>query len=216
MSRHLFAAAESAAAAQNLQYRVLVDIGVTSGTLYACNGNQWIPATGTYTLGNTYAPTNGYGQVEPIEDDADTTPRTVRLTLQMVGSASMYEPLREDMFNRTVTIRRAYLDPMTNLLVSTPQIMWEGFVNKTEGYFDDPERGNYFEVECESALRRKAEAVNFNKETHHTVLAQSGDTFFSHIHEVPLSKAMWGNQPTGFVGQILTDLRNRAGRRFGR
>lgn len=200
MTRFTHAAAESASGVALLMYRILVDVGVTSSTLYLCNGMQWINATGTYALGNTYTPLGGLGQIEPIEDDADVLPRTVRMSLGIVGSASLYEPLREDMFNRPVVIRRAFLDPTSYSLVSTPETLWKGFVNRTTGHWDDADRGNYFEVECESSLRRKAEALNFNRETLQTVLSQSGDTFFDHIHEVPLSKALWGNQPTTYVG----------------
>lgn len=200
MTRHLWAAAESAAAAANLQYRMLIDMGITSGTLYMCNGAQYIPASAQYAIGNTYVPVGGYGRVDPIEDDADVTPRTVRLSLSLVGSASMVEALREDMFNRPVVIRRAFLHPVTDALVSTPEVMWEGFINRVEAVFGDEERGNYFEVEAESSLRRKAEALHFNRETLQTVLQQSGDTFFDHMHEIPLAKAMWGNQPVGFNG----------------
>lgn len=199
MTRFAYAAAESASGATLLQYRMLVDLSVTSSTVYACTGNQFL-LPGSFGITNTYSPVGGFGGIEPVEDEADGTPRTVRLWLQAVGSADLYEPLREDMFNRPVLIRRLFLYPMTDVAVSTPETLWKGFVNKVEVRFADTERGNFFEIEAESALRRKAEAMNFNVETHQTVLAQSGDTFFKHIHLVPLSKALWGSQPTSFAG----------------
>jgi hypothetical protein len=114
------------------------------------------------------------------------------------------EPLREDMFNRPVTIKHVFLNPSSgsgsSAAVSTPELLWRGFVNRVEVRFGDRERGNYFEVEAETSLRRKAEALNFNRETLQTVLSQSGDTFFDFAHLVPLTKALWGNQPTAFNG----------------
>jgi hypothetical protein len=195
MTRHTYAAAESAAAASDLQYRLLVNIGVTSSTLYACTGDKYI-----YTLGNTYTPVGGFGGIEPVEDQSDVQPRTLRFWLQAVGSADLYEPAREDMFNRPVVIYRAYLDTQTNAVVSTPDQHWRGFINKVDIHFNDEERGNFFEVEAETALRRNSEVTNFTKEAHWTVLQQSGDTFFNYLHQVPLTKALWGNQPTTFNG----------------
>lgn len=201
MTRHAYAAAESASAATNLQYRLLVDVGVTSGFVYACTGMQYFRSDmANMHSANTYSPVGKFGGIEPIEDDSDLSPSTMRLWLQAVGSADVFEASREDMFNRPVVIRRAFLDPMTDAIVSTPEIAWKGFINKVEIHFADTERGNFFEIEAETSLRRRAEAVNFNKETHQTVLTQSGDTFFQHIHLVPLTKVMWGNQPTAFNG----------------
>lgn len=199
MTRFTHTAAESASGATLLQYRLLVDVGVTSTTLYVCNGNRYINP-GTFSLANTYTPVGGLGGIEPIEDETDGSPRTMRLWLRAVGSADVYEPLREDMFNRPVVIRRLFLDPLTNASVSTPEQLWKGYINRVEIRFADRERGNFFEIEAESIRRRKAEAMNFNKETHQTVLAQSGDTFFNYTHLVPLTKASWGDQPTSFNG----------------
>jgi hypothetical protein len=98
--------------------------------------------------------------------------------------------------------------------VSTPELVWRGFVNKVEIRFADRERGNYFEVEAETSLRRKAEAINFTRETLTTVLSQSGDTFFDFIHLVPLSKALWGNQPTSFNGNAPHFSNSQQGVRY--
>lgn len=202
MTRFTGAAATSAAAYNQLQYRQFVDLGVTSSTIYACTGNQFITASATNNpTANTYSPVGELGGIEPIGDQADVQPATVRLWLQAVGSADFYEPVREDMFNRPVVIHHGYLDPVTDTLVSTPEVQWKGFINKVEVHIDDPERGNFFEVEAETALRRKAEVTNFTKESHWTTLGQSGDTFFSYIHQVPIVKALWGNQATTFNGQ---------------
>ncbi len=194
--RFSFAAANSASAASQLQYRHLVTIGTTSGSMYVCNGNQFL-----YTLGNTYSPVGGLGGIEPIEDESDVQPRTVRMWLRAVGSADLAEPLREDMFNRPVLIDHGYLSNSVDVtFVSTPERLWKGFINNVDIHFADAEKGNFFEIEAESSLRRSAEVVNFTKEAHQTVMGQSGDTFFAYIHQVPMIKALWGNQSTTFNG----------------
>lgn len=193
MTRMLQAAVTSAAAAQTLAYRVLVDMGVTSGTLYACTGNQYV-----YVNANTYSPVGLLGGIDPIKEESDSFPRTVRLWLSAVGSSNLFEPLRESMFNRPVSVRRCFLDPQTFTPVASAELMWSGRVNKVVVRLGDAERGNYYEVEAETTLRRKAISAYFNLETH--MQTYSGDTFFSLVDQVPLFKAMWGQQPTAFTG----------------
>lgn len=195
------AAANSASQLSTIQYRTFVDIGVTSTTLYLVNGNQFLnsSATNNPTV-NTYSPVGGFGGIEPLQDQADVRPSTARMWMRAVGSADVFEPLREDMFNRPVVVRHGYLDAATDALVSTPEVIWKGFVNKVDIRFADTEKGNYFEIEAETSLRRKSELINFTKEALQTVMGQSGDTFFDYIFQVPMVKALWGNQPTAFNG----------------
>lgn len=193
--RFTHAAANSAAHAETLRYRQLVEIGVTSGTVYACSGAEYL-----YTLGNTYSPVGAFGAIEAIEEEADGSPRTVRAYLSATGSADLYEALREDMFNRQFVVRHGYLDPSTTAFVSTPELLWSGRINKVEARFADVERGNFIEIEAETMLRKRAPVSNFNLETHWVAMGHSGDLFFQFIDQVPLFRAMWGQQPTAFVG----------------
>lgn len=195
MTRFEYTAAFSASSAPLFAYRQMLELGVTSSTLYFITGNQFI-----FALGNTYTPVGGLGGIDPIQEESDPFPRTVRMWLSAVNSSNLFEPLREDMFGRSVVIRHGYLDPEQFTLVSTPEVLWKGQVNKVEVRLSDVERGNFYEVEAESTLRRKPPVTNFNLETHWTTLGHSGDLFFSLIDQVPLSRAMWGQQPTGFAG----------------
>jgi len=191
------AAANSASQEMFLRYRLLVDVGITSGTAYVCTGNDFL-----YALANTYSPNRGLGGIEAIEEEADGSPRAVRAWLPAVGSADLYEALREDMFNRPFVVRHGFLTNTSdqNTFVSTPEVLWRGKINKVEARFADAERGNFFEIEAETALRRRPPASNFNIETHWTTMGYSGDTFFNYIDQVPLYKALWGQQPVYFTG----------------
>lgn len=193
--RFTHAAANSAAHEYLMRYRQLVELGVTSSTLYLCNGNQFL-----YTLSNTYSPVGGFGGIEAIDESADGSARAIRAWMAATGSSDLYEPLREDMFNRPLTVRHGFLSGEGQTFVSTPEMLWSGYVNKIEVRFADPERGNFYEIEAITALRQRAPASNFNIETHWTTLNQSGDTFFQFIDQVPLFRAMWGQQPTAFSG----------------
>ena len=192
MTRLLYAASNSAAQLPQLYYRQLVDVGVTSGTVYACNGDKYL-----FAMGNTYVPVGHLGAVEPVQEESDPFPRTVRCTLQAVGSADLYEAFREDMFGRPLRIWHVFLDS-NKAMVTTPEPMWSGQINKVSMHFDTKDKGTYLEVEAETDLRRAPPVVNYTKES--LQLSNPGDTFCNFIDQIPLAKAQWGKQATSFAG----------------
>lgn len=191
MTRFLSSSQQAYSEGERFAFRQLADIGVTSGTLYACTGYRYL-----YAMGNTYTPVGVLGGVEAIQEESDPFPRGLKLWLAAVDSSQLYEPLREDMFNRDVKLWEVYLDPDTFVLSNTPELRWSGKVNEIEIRFNDGERGNYYEVSAETELRRAPKRAYFNKET----LAQtySGDTFYDYMHLIPTQRTMWGQQATTF------------------
>jgi hypothetical protein len=203
VSRFNFAAANSASQLSQLRYRTLVDIGVTSGTVYACNGAQYL-----FTLGNTYSPVGHLGAVDPIQEESDPFPRTVRCTLQAVGSVDLVEALKEDMFGRPLKVWHAFLsDSYTP--VSTPELLWNGLINKVSLNFNTADKGTYLEIEADTDLRRAPPVANYDKET--MLLVSSGDTFMNWIDQIPLFKSQWGKEATQLQGE-----RRGGGARKGR
>lgn len=209
MSRDVAAAVTSAAQLDTIQYRWLVEVhSLSTGTTRACTGYQHIVFNG-----NTYSPVGHLGGAEKIQEDADPFPRAVRLWFAAVSTTQIQDVLSENMFNRPVQIYRTFLtDSYTN--VATPEELFRGFVNTCEMKLKDPERGDYFEIEVESRLRRQPRAQYFNRETLWTFYGQSGDTFFSFLSQIPLTKANWGI-PVTFNGSPSTNPRgpNRPGSR---
>src|SRR5262245_14383152 len=115
MSRFAYAAVDSAASAPQLKFRLLAEVDVTSSTLYCTTGANFI-----YALSNTYSPVGPLGGVEPIQEASDMFPRAIRLWLRAVGSADLAEAMTENLFNKSVRLRRCFLtDSMT--LVATPE-----------------------------------------------------------------------------------------------
>lgn len=193
MSRFNYAASNSASQLSQLQYRQLVDVGVTSGTVYACNGARYL-----YAMGNTYAPVGYLGQIEPIQEESDPFPRTVRCTLQAVGSVDMVEAMREDMFGRPLKVWHVFLND-SYTMVSTPELIWNGLINKVQLQFNTADKGTFLEVEAETDLRRAPPVVSYNKES--MLLLSSGDTFCNFIDKIPLAKAQWGKEtPVTYQG----------------
>jgi hypothetical protein len=199
MTRWLSNSQQSLAERELVAFRQLVNIGVTSGTLYACSGKQYI-----FALGNTYTPVSGLGGIEPIKEESDPFPRELRFWMAAIDSSDLYEPMREDMFNRPVAVYETMLDPDTFACVHTPELRWAGFVNEVDIHFGDDERGNYYEVGAITDMGREPSLSYSNRET--LQLDHSGDTFCDYQHLVPSVKAMWGQQPTTHLGgkQVAT------------
>lgn len=192
MSRFLSSSQQAYSESDAFAFRQLVDIGVTSGTIYACTGYRFL-----YALGNTYTPVGVLGGIEPIQEESDPFPRGLKMWLAAVDSSDLYEPLREDMFNRTVKLWEVFLDPETFAISNTPELRWQGKINEIEIRFNDGEKGNYYEVLAETELRRTPQRAYFNKET--LALTYSGDTFYDYMHLIPTQKTMWGQQATNFA-----------------
>jgi hypothetical protein len=192
-------AVQSLSADSLIAFRMLVNVDVTSGSVYFCTGRQFL-----YFNSNTYVPVGGLGEISAIEEESDVFPRDVTLklcgvnTLVATGSASLYEPLREDIFNRPVSIYRSFLDPVTMQLTTTPELIWSG---KTEEVNVHPEDGSY-ELRAISALRKTALIQYFNRETFRAI--DSSDTFGDHIDRIPMYRSKWGGQPTFFNGAPST------------
>ena len=197
MSRFLSSSQQALSEADTFAFRTLADIGVTSSTLHVCDGYRYL-----YAMGNTYSPIGQFGGYEPIQEESDPFPRGVRLWMSAANSSQLYEPFREDMFNRPVTLYRAFLNPETLALSNTPEPMFRGQINQIDIRFNDADRGNYYEIEAANDLRRAPAVSYFNKET--LWLTYSGDAFCDFMHLIPTMKSMWGQQPTHYVGGSAT------------
>lgn len=188
MSRDTVTSVTSAAAAPQVRFRLLAEIAVTSSTLYCATGDKFI-----YSGSNTYSPVGPLGGISPIKESADGQPRGCTLWLRAVSSVDLREPLSEAIFNKSVRLYRAFLSD-SYTVVGTPQLGFSGFINKCELKLGDPEKGNYFEIEIESRLKREARSNRFNQET--LWQTYSGDTFYVHVTKIPNYRSDWGQLAT--------------------
>jgi hypothetical protein len=179
---------QAAANSTFIAYRTLVDVALSAGTLYACTGKDWI-----YALGNTYTPVGGLGTISSVMEEIDAFPRDITLQIAAINSASLYEPLQEQLFNKVVKIRRCFLDPITRTAVSTPELVWKGKISQVDINLENA----YTEIRVETVLRRTAQVQYFNKETFQAI--DSSDTFGLHIDQIPMFRSAWGQQDTAFA-----------------
>lgn len=193
MTRFLSTSHQYLSTKEVVAFRWLVDVGVTSSTLYACTGNRYLSA-----MGNTYTPVGRLGGIDPIQEESDPFPRDLRLWMAALNSSDLYEPLRESMFGRTVKVWRSFLNDDTFTISHTPELAYEGKINEVEIRFGDPERGNYYEITCINETRREPVVAYSNKET--LQLTYSSDTFCDFQHLIPTFKSFWGQKATTYLG----------------
>ena len=211
MSRNISAAVTSISQLSTVQYRLLCEVdSLSTGMTRACTGYNFILFNS-----NTYSPVGHLGGVEKIQEDSDIYPRAVRLWFSAVNTSQIQDVLNESMFNKPVRIYRTFLtESFTN--VATPEMLFNGRINTCEMKLKDSSRGDYFEIEVESRLMREPRAQYFNRETLWTIFAQSGDTFFDYITQIPLRSAPWGTPDNVTYGYRPGVRRGRADQETGR
>ncbi|CAB4169920.1 hypothetical protein UFOVP1082_40 [uncultured Caudovirales phage] len=186
MSRHTTTAVDSALSLPEIPWALLADIGVSSSTMYVCTGNRYIYSN------NTYSPVGYLGGVDPIKEEADAFPRGIKMWLSLINSQATYEAFNEQLFNKPVVLYKTVTSYGT--VVGTPDIIFKGRINYCGGKTGDPARGNYFELEIESRLRREPKSAYYNRET--LWQTYSGDTGANYVDKIPLYKSQWGTIPS--------------------
>lgn len=192
MSRNTDSAVTSVSQLSQVRFRFLCEVwSASGGTAYACTGDKFI-----YTNATTYSPIGRLGGFDKIQEDSEPFPRAVTLWFAAINSAVIADVLSETLYSKPIKLYRCFLtDSFT--AAGAAQLAFVGYVDKVTMKLGDSERGNYFEIACESRLRQPTAARYFNKETLWTAMGYSGDTFFNYQSQVPLFVAPWGNQPYG-------------------
>lgn len=196
MSRDTDVAVTSANYGASIRYAMLAQIGISSGTMYCCTGNRWL-----FDGVHTYTPVGALGGVEPVVEEATLFPRAVKLWLSAVGSANLAEPMNEQLFNKPVRLFRTTLsESMT--IVGTPQQCLRGYINKVNVNLADPQRGNFFELEVESRIKREASSNFYTTENHDQMVTgvYSGDTIFKYVPRIVGYQSKWGDKNQSLTG----------------
>jgi hypothetical protein len=188
------AAVESSYQLPLVRHRLLCDINsTTGGNLHVCTGGNFI-----YTGANTYSPIGGAGTVDPVAEGSDVFARAVRLQMAAVNTSQIVDLAAENLFNKPVALWRCVLDESLTM-IDTPQLLFKGKINTAHLVVDDPEKGNYYEVEVESRLKQNPKAMYFNRQTLWTAMNFSGDTFFDQLVNIPNFVGEWGKQATNYA-----------------
>lgn len=192
MSRLLAASVTSYVSRPVANLYTLADLVLDGGTLRMWNGAGYL-AVGA----NTYTGLGDFGNIEPIKEDLSEFPRALKVTLAAVTSSNLLaEALAENLFNRPITIYRAWWDTTSLSVVNTPEVSFKGRINEVVLKRGDAEQGDFLELTIATRLRRESAVSYYTKED--LALTYSGDTFFNYVDKIAGFKSLWGQKPVYF------------------
>lgn len=190
MSRDLASNTATKFASSHVQPIIFVKLEFdpsTTGTLYLHNG------LGTYTWGSqNWLGTGDLGEISAIEEGEQISPYNIRMTLSGLDADITAEAIKQDYYQRPVTIYLGALND-SDSLVATPDIIWTGFMDQMEVVVGG-DAGDTIALSCESELAmftRSRDSLYTNVQQQN---ASSGDTFFTHLQEMEDLTLDWGRR----------------------
>ena len=197
MTRWANTANETAAAADNVPLRLLLDLDFASGMVYAHSGVGDIVWNG-----NTYLGVGAYGGFRQISEEAQVNPKPVTVTLAAIPGELISSAMTEVYQGRTATLWWGIVND-AGAWVANPEILWTGVmdtmqVELSQGLgqialvLEDPD---YAQPQC----RR------YTLQDHQ--LDYAGDRGLEYLSRIPGFKGNWG-QPGNSYGGAMPSSRN--------
>jgi hypothetical protein len=188
---------ETAAAQSTVRLFVAVALDFASGMVRAHDG------LGTITWSsNSYEGVGRFGGIDLTEETIDIIAKPVGLQISGVDSALVATALTEVYQGRQATVYFGLVNPETNVLVDTPEVLWEGRMDRMNIKL----RASTGEItlSCEHRLRREPRIARY---THADLqIAYSGDRFFDLVPKIAGFRGTWGAKG------VSNDLASRSGR----
>ena len=196
MTRFALAANETAAAQAHVPYVLLAEFDFSSGSVRVCSADR------PYVhLGNTYGAIGTLGGIGPVKENGNLSPEKLDFTLSGVDNSLITTALTENYHGRDARLWVGYLDDNYQL-VTTPQIVWEGFMDvmaiRTE------QNSSTISQTCENRLIRWNDSASWLYTQEHQRLFDSTDDFFNQVTTLPNKTVRWngmnvysGNGGTG-------------------
>lgn len=190
MSRFNSATNEAAAERPSVKIFVACDLDFVSGHVRAHDG------IGTISFGaNDYAGIGTFGGIEIAEESIEVIARPIKLTLAGVDENTLPAPLVAEALEEGSTYqgRAAILylglcDNDSNQLIDTPEILWEGKMDRMEVRLDAGV--GEITLYCEHRLRTAPRIARYTHEDQQ--LAYSGDRFFDLVPKIAGYAGKWG------------------------
>lgn len=171
----------------------------TAGTLYLHNG------LGSYTWGGqTWTGTGDLGQISAIEEGEQISPYNIRLTLSGLDASLAAEAVKQDYYQRPVTLYLGALNA-SDALVADPDAIWTGFMDQMNVVVGG-DNGDTIELLAESELAmfgrsRNVLYTNAKQQFDSPIGPDSNnpqpDTFFTHLQEMEDITLDWGKRKAG-------------------
>jgi hypothetical protein len=195
VSRFLSANNEAASTRSSVRIFVACDLDFTSGHLYAHDG------IGSMLWGgNEYLGLGQFGGIDLEEESIEVIARPVRLTLSGVDPPLLLSALDGDdpYQGRPATLYFGLCDNDTNQLIDTPEILWDGVMDRMEvGLWKG--RGEIV-LSCEHRLRTAPRIARYTHEDEQ--IAYPGDRFFDLMPTIAGYVGKWGARDQ-IIGRVV-------------
>ena len=207
MTWYTDSANQTAAAAAHVEVVHFASIEFPSGTL------NLHTRLGTLEWGGNYWEGVGkLGGISDVSEDAMLRPSGLTLTLSGVDAAIVNAVAEDDYPGYPVSVWSGLLDPDSLDLVTTPQLVFRGIVDRAA--VELTEGGGKVTVTCESELARWARHQNslFTNESQQALYA--GDKGFDRIPAIQNRAIDWQKKQVWGSG-VVTRMAPRFASRFG-
>ena len=173
---------------------IAVDLDFPSGHVRAHDG------VGTINWGgNDYLGVGRFGGIEVAEETIDVVAKPLVLTLSGVDPALVATATGEKYQGRTGTVYLGFIDSVSNVLMDTPEMLWEGRMDQMVVSLS--EATGSIRLSCEHRLRREPRIARYTDADQK--IAYPTDRFFDLIGKINGFKGTWGAKGVVNSGESL-------------
>lgn len=195
MSRWDSSTNETAAAQASVVMLMFAELDLPSGTLYVHDG------IGTFTWGgHDWLGVGQFGSVNNVQETLDSIALPVDVTLSGVETQFITDAMETQYHGRDATLYVGLVDPEDNVLLDTPQAVWDGYMDVMT--IEVSQGSASITLRLENRLRRNPASARYTQEDQQ--LRYPTDTFLEYLHTTN-QQNKWGgfdtphydNPPTG-------------------
>lgn len=199
MTRFALSANQDATELPHVPYVLFAEFDFASGFVRANSSDRSLTH-----LGNVYSAIGTLGGVGPVKENGNLSPEKLEFQLSGVDNSLITTTLTEDYHGRDARLWVGYLNAESYVLVTTPQILWEGFMDvmtiRTE------QNTSVISLVCENRLIRWNDAADWLYTDEHQKLFDTTDNFFDQVALLPNKEIKWRGE------HVITGGGNNGGR----
>lgn len=184
MTRFALTANQDATELAHVPYVLFAEFDFASGFVRVNSGDRTLTNDG-----NSYGALGTLGGISSVRENGNLSPEKLEFQLSGVDSSLLTTTLTENYHGRDARLWVGYLNPETYQLVTTPQILWEGFMDvmtiRTE------QNSSIISLVCENRLIRWNDAADWLYTHEHQRLFDASDSFFNQVALLPNKEIKW-------------------------
>lgn len=184
MTRFALTANQDATELPHVPYVLLAEFDFASGFVRVNSADR------SYThQSNVYGALGVLGSIGPVKENGNLSPEKLEFQLSGVDNSLLTTTLTEDYHGRDARLWVGYLNAETYALVTTPQIIWEGFMDVMS--IRAEQNSSVISLVCENRLIRWNDASDWLYTQEHQRLFDATDDFFNKVATLGNKVVKW-------------------------